>query len=767
MKVKLLSQRIISSLIYREGSEQGANQQSTLLSFIFIIYCLFSFQQAVAIETIELSIEQISLEQLLNQTQSQDLAQNSNLNNKKQLLEQLKINQLFVTMDLTSSPVRFKIDLSKLKLPSPYKEVKSLNLSCLNFVLIPDKLECKKGKLAFEGLFDQPVTTVDISFIYNSSEDILNLSLKNINLGSGSASVEFIINSDKWQSNFKTHKLEYKFLSRYIKAFFYQEKMKDVINKLESAGGVLSLSGQASGVLAANDREENKLHTLKLKGKLEQVHYQYVENLAEQLSFNFAVNLNSISNNVQNISLMIDFLGGEVLHNDNYVVFNGKESLHADLKINTEGMIEVSGFELNSKGIFTLGSQGKFLTNDKMAVQYLDSKLSIKNLTLFNKHYLNNIISGTDYEDLIVEGGLEVKFSSKLKHKKNKYKVDVRLDNFSMALSEQISLLELNGSIFWNNYNQINFPVESSHLTWQELTLNGLPLGYSDFKFNLHNDYLKLLKETDIPIFDGALHINNLEISHLFPVEHYDTGKSKKSGKDSLTLTVDGMIKPVSLALLSNHFQWPLLDGTLSAVIPSTSYNEKYLRVGGAMMLQVFDGIVIIKDLKIEEPLKDYAQLFANIDLNNLNLKSLTKTYNFGEINGRVEGKLKALELSAWEPVAFDAYIRTPKNDDSSHRISQRAIDNLSSLGGASGLLSRSFLSFFETFRYDKIGLSCRLRNNVCHMSGVETKGNSYYIVKGGGIPRIDVMGFQRKVNWGVLTSRLKAIQLANEAVIE
>ncbi len=145
----------------------------------------------------------------------------------------------------------------------------------------------------------------------------------------------------------------------------------------------------------------------------------------------------------------------------------------------------------------------------------------------------------------------------------------------------------------------------------------------------------------------------------------------------------------------------------------------------------------------------------------------MTKTYNFGEIQGRVEGKLSGLELSAWEPVAFDAYVRTPENDKSSHRISQRAIDNLSSLGGASGLLSRSFLRFFETFRYDKIGLSCKLKNNICRMSGVEPKGDSYYIVKGGGIPRIDVMGFQRQVNWKVLTSRLKAIQLANEAVIE
>jgi len=233
------------------------------------------------------------------------------------------------------------------------------------------------------------------------------------------------------------------------------------------------------------------------------------------------------------------------------------------------------------------------------------------------------------------------------------------------------------------------------------------------------------------------------------------------------TLTIDGFIKPVSLELISRHFNWPPLNGQLSAVIPATSYNEKYLKIGGAMMLKVFDGTIIVKNLEVIEPLKSYAQLSANIDLNNLDLQLLTKTYNFGEIHGRVEGKLAHLKMEAWQPVAFDAYIRTPEDDNSSHKISQRAIDNLSSLGGASGLLSRSFLSFFKTFRYSKLGLGCRLKNNICRMSGVEQKGNSYYIVKGGGLPRIDVMGFQKQVDWQVLISRLQTIQQANEVIIE
>ncbi len=740
---------------------------------LIIISCLLISKHAAAIDSIEFSMGQMTFESLLSQPQNK----NSFPKPKNELLEQLKLNQLSVIMDLTFKPVKFKIDLSKLKLPKPYKAIRSLNFTCQKFVFDLNNFECHRGKLFFNGLFEQKGTAADLSFVYNSENDILSLSVQNINLGHGSLSLNFNRVKNKWQSNFNLKNLEYKFLSGYIKSYFYQEKMNDFIAMLESAGGILSLTGRSGGILALSDTDKGKMNTLQLKGKVEHVHYQYGENLAEELKFNFDLSLNSISHNVQKIALVIDSLGGEVLQDDTYVAFNGNERLRTNFNLKQKNIIDISQLTLNSKGIFLFETQGQIAINNKLKIHHIDSKINVSNLSLFNKTYLANILSGTDYEALILEGELNAYFSSNLEQKKNTYKIDAHFKDFSLALNNQISLIDLNGSVFWNNDNQIKETIEPSQLSWQELTLNELPLGHSKFQFILHNDYLKLLKETDIPIFDGALHINSLEVSHLFSTQLYESQdpKSNKfksetpdnSGINSLTLTIDGMIKPVSLALLSQHFEWPLLDGTLSAVIPSTTYNEKYLRIGGAMMLQVFDGTIIIKDLKVEEPLQDYAQLFANIDLINLNLKSLTNTYNFGEINGRVEGKLNALELDAWEPVAFDAYIRTPENDNSSHRISQRAIDNLSSLGGASGLLSRSFLSFFETFRYDKIGLSCRLKNNICHMSGVEAKGNSYYIVKGGGIPRIDVMGFQRKVNWGVLTSRLKAIQLANEAVIE
>ncbi|PKM02669.1 MAG: hypothetical protein CVV17_05375 [Gammaproteobacteria bacterium HGW-Gammaproteobacteria-7] len=63
----------------------------------------------------------------------------------------------------------------------------------------------------------------------------------------------------------------------------------------------------------------------------------------------------------------------------------------------------------------------------------------------------------------------------------------------------------------------------------------------------------------------------------------------------------------------------------------------------------------------------------------------------------------------------------------------------------------------FSTFGYARLGLSCRLSNDVCVMDGVGSAGDGYIIVKGAGLPRVDVVGFQRRVDWPVLVARLKA----------
>jgi hypothetical protein len=52
-------------------------------------------------------------------------------------------------------------------------------------------------------------------------------------------------------------------------------------------------------------------------------------------------------------------------------------------------------------------------------------------------------------------------------------------------------------------------------------------------------------------------------------------------------------------------------------------------------------------------------------------------------------------------------------------------------------------------------------------MDGVAPAERGYYIVEGGGLPpRIDVLGFNRRVDWKVLLSRIELIATTDGPVI-
>ena len=182
---------------------------------------------------------------------------------------------------------------------------------------------------------------------------------------------------------------------------------------------------------------------------------------------------------------------------------------------------------------------------------------------------------------------------------------------------------------------------------------------------------------------------------------------------------------------------------------------------------EVFDGEVRIRGLSISDPFGVIPVLRADVDLRDLSLDALTSTFSFGNIQGKLQGRVHGLILKDWKPTQFDARFATPDDDDSRRRISQRAVENIASLGGASAVLSSTFLRLFDEFSYRRLGISCRLENGICHMDGVAPAERGYTIVEGGGLPpRIDVRGFNRRVDWQVLLSRLRQIVTTDRPVV-
>ena len=299
----------------------------------------------------------------------------------------------------------------------------------------------------------------------------------------------------------------------------------------------------------------------------------------------------------------------------------------------------------------------------------------------------------------------------------------------------------------------------SGHIPWQrneasagELAFKGaeflkLPVGAARVPLRMRGTGVAI-GNVRVPILDGALQLRD------FAAVTTDEGWRWR---------FSGQVEPISMAQLSQALGMPDMHGSLFGVIPEVRYRRQTLAMDGALVVGVFDGTVSASNVQLIEPFGRTPRLHADLEMKNLNLELLTRTFDFGTITGRIDAQVQGLELVDWQPVRFDARIESSAGNYPK-RISQRAVQNISALGGAgaAGAIQRSFLRFFQQFGYERIGLSCRLNNGVCEMGGVERAPQGYVIIKGGGIPAISVIGYNRSVSWRELVDRLKRITQEN-----
>jgi hypothetical protein len=360
--------------------------------------------------------------------------------------------------------------------------------------------------------------------------------------------------------------------------------------------------------------------------------------------------------------------------------------------------------------------------------------------------------SGTIRGDVAIDGGLPTRAALDLE--------GVTFDSPTSA----ISLEGLGGRLNWYDdasrtalAGTIDDDLFESRLEWKAGRLWGLELGPASLPFATTGRNFRLLSPVTLPVFDGGLAIGTLRVRH--------------AGTEEMYVRFDAEVRPISVALLSRAFGWPEFQGTLEGRIPGLQLRQGVVTLDGALEARVFDGRVAVKELRLQDPLGKFPRLFANIGIEGLDLDLVTRTFEFGSITGRLSGYVSDLETFGWMPEAFDAFLFTPPDDASKHRISARAVTNLSSIGGGSGggvaaALQGGFLRFFDDYRYDRLGLSCRLANDVCLMGGVLPAPGGYYIVKGAGLPRINVIGSQSRVAWTTLVRQL-ASAMESEIVVQ
>lgn len=306
----------------------------------------------------------------------------------------------------------------------------------------------------------------------------------------------------------------------------------------------------------------------------------------------------------------------------------------------------------------------------------------------------------------------------------------------------------LDGKLHW----QASGTPPVSRLRWQGGRLYQVAVGAGQASLLARGDSLTLTEALELPLLGGRLRIPQLA----------GTGLGGDTPRWQAALEAQGL----SLPQLSQALGWPRLDGELSVEIPAVHYADHVLALDGTLQARAFDGTVRVSGLELRDPLSPAPMFRAEASLENLDLERLTRVFDFGRITGRLQGEVRDLELVGWEPVAFQAVLQNPPDDDRPHRISQRAVESLTALGNNGAVaLSGTFLRFFESFSYDRLRLSVNLKGQRAQLDGIPHPGGGYYLVKGAGIPRIDVIGRNRDVAWVDLVKRLKDIQLKGAQV--
>lgn len=667
--------------------------------YLFLIGFLLYSLVVKAVDSIRLDVQQITAENW----QANDIA--------------------LVAKGFSLNQQSLELTISKLELPEPLKLFSLINLRCDNFVIADAVIQCVNGDGHLQNQLLQHAT---FNFNLYLGRQKQSLSLKNLHLAGGVLSVAINQQSTDWQVALQIHHLDLGFLAPFVK------QLMNINSGRLSAK--MNLNGREQALLGIDadiTLDNTHIQSVDARYETQDLGLQYVlhaRNMGTQWQWRYSVALNHGVFYAEPLLLNIE---------QQPVTMQAQGLLDTQLQT-----LSLQSASYVHPGIAQVESQAEFVLQPEFKIKRANMAFSSDYLQGFSEVYLQPLLDATAWEGLQLAGAMNLQVNIQQQQLTN---LQLKLQQLQVYdLQQRFTVQQANGTIHWSNAKQGGQP---SELSWEKLQLFALPIGPSQLSFLARGGGLNLLKATTLPFFDGTVRLNWFSFL--------------KRAEQEPDLRFEGEINQVSLQHLSTALGWPQMSGNLSGKIPGIHLRKGKLGIDGELSIQVFNGVVKISQLAVSGLFAGLPQFYSDIEIHNLDLLPLTSKFEFGNIEGRLSGFVRNLYMENWRPQSFYAWLGTPENDNSRHRISQKAIDNLANIGGggAANVISKSFLGIFENFSYDRLGVGCYLHNGVCQMLGVEAAGAGYYIIKGGGLPRINVIGYNPQVDWQVLLQRLARLK--------
>lgn len=606
---------------------------------------------------------------------------------------------------------------------------RDLKLTCDHFKLTDSLVDCAGGMLQLPDAELLPVV-----FRYSTLENVFNIEIKPTADEHWQFSMHWV--DDAWRNKLNVAN------GRLARIAQWLPKMEVIpVPSKGMVSGVVSLSGNAEGVA-----------DIDIALMVDALAFSDNSGLHAGEDINVAINMtatHSLIDNRWHWRSDINWQNGGVFWQPLYLTGRGH-------RLDLEGVANEETVQLH-KGKLNFVDVGAFEFSAVVARQnneLIDFNLDTGSLelsVLFDQ-VINPFLGNTAFADMQVTGKSDVTW---------RYRQGVT-ELFEMDLYD-VSVIDQRKRFAFNRVNA-HVPWHKENATIADISfLNAhvlqIPLGGTRVSLEINDNDLRI-PQLVLPVLDGALELENFKATQQADGWHWQFGAE---------------LLPISMEKLTQALQIQSMHGTLSGIIPEVNYKQSTVAIDGELSFNVFDGEVIARQLKLINPLGFAPHLQVDLTMHHLDLDLLTRTFSFGNMQGRIDMEMKQVELSNWQPIKFDAHLFSSAGNYP-RKISQAAIQNISALGGAgaAAAIQRSFMRFFEEFSYSQIGWRCALRHNVCRMGGVEPDAEtetselqSYTLVKGGGIPAITVMGYNRNVSWQEVINRLKRITEGNSPIIQ
>ena len=651
-------------------------------------------------------------------------------------------NGIAVNFDLPERAAAVRANVARLHVRAFGQTLTNIRIECPKLELGDEVVACRQARV----LADWPALgkqSLTANLAYGRRDGSLDVALEGLRVGEGRIAIQAVLRDGGWNARTRLQKVPVERLLKLAQDF------KLPLPPLTATGGLLDLSATARGRqtnlaaatidasfidLTANN-ESGSLASDKLSLQMQAT----VRGAPNQWTFDVGVKSSRGQAFAQPIFLD---LSAHAL------------ALTASGKFRDGNALTLDRFTLDHADVARASGQALVRFDQEQPVRELRMQLDTLKFPGAYASYLQPFLLDTSFESLQTAGSIR---GAVLVQNGEPQRLDLNFDDVSMDDGKgTLKLAALKGQWHWNG--ETGGDPQQSQLSWNGGAVLGLALGASELHFTTSGRQFRLLQPARIPLLDGAIEVESLRVRNV--------------GQPSVAFLVDATIQPISVQQLCHAFGWPEFGGKVGGVISKLRMREGIVTLGTTLSAQVFNGEVTISDLRLEQPFGQWPRFYSSIALNNLDLEPMTSAFSFGRITGRLSGAIDGLQLFNWTPVAFDAKLSTPSHDTSRHRISQRAVQNIGSIGGGgagvTAALSGGIMRFFDDFNYDRLGIACRLENEICAMDGIAPAPNgNYYLVKGKGLPRIDVIGSNRRVDWPRLVQQLIAVTESEGPVVQ